>query len=84
MSRPHFKTFTLFIYIFFFISPATAQMSNAPHFVPDFVFAGSELNEWRMIGKAEWQAEDGVISGKADAGPGLVRTAANGLWRDLV
>lgn len=49
-----------------------AQTSDAPHFIPDYTYTGSELNDWQMIGEARWQAEDGVISGNAGSGPGLL------------
>lgn len=37
-------------------------------FVPDYTFAGSQLAGWHTVGKADWQAINGEIVGKAPVG----------------
>ena len=46
--------------------PIVAQQSPAPDFIPDFVFEGSSLDQWQTLGAAQWQADDGVISGSGN------------------
>jgi hypothetical protein len=40
-------------------------VAASKNFVPDVVFKGSSLNGWRPVGKAEWKAQDGEITGVA-------------------
>lgn len=52
--------------------PAVAQHSPASHFIPGYTFEGSQLGDWQAVGQADWQAENGVITGTADGGGGLL------------
>ena len=54
------------------VGSAAAQQSPAPDFIPDYTFQGSQLADWEPVGQADWQAADGVITGTADAGEGLL------------
>ena len=49
-----------------------AQQSPAPDFIPDFTFQGSQLNHWQPLGEAQWDARDGVVTGNAGSGSGLL------------
>ncbi len=49
-------------------SPALAQQSPAPDFIPDYLFAGSQLTAWNPLGAADWSARNGTITGVARAG----------------
>ncbi|MGH9370256.1 MAG: FG-GAP-like repeat-containing protein [Vicinamibacterales bacterium] len=42
------------------------------NFVPDVVFKGSSLTGWRVVGQADWRAENGEIVGTPKAGGWLV------------
>ena len=39
-------------------------------FVPEFVFRGSSLTGWHTLGHANWRADNGEITGKAESGEG--------------
>ncbi|HTS27003.1 MAG TPA: FG-GAP-like repeat-containing protein [Bryobacteraceae bacterium] len=41
-----------------------------PSFLPDTVFKGSALTGWHVLGPAEWQAQNGEITGTAKSGGG--------------
>ena len=41
------------------------RLSPAPEFIPDWIFEGSSLAEWKPLGGASWKAEDGVVTGTA-------------------
>ena len=43
--------------------PVTQDLSPAPEFVPDWIFAGSSLADWKPLGSATWKAEKGLVSG---------------------
>ena len=38
------------------------------NFVPDVVFSGSTLNNWKPIGQANWRAQNGEIIGSGSGG----------------
>lgn len=54
------------------VAPASAQQSPAPDFIADYTFAGSQLSSWEAVGQADWQASNGVITGSASSGGGLL------------
>ncbi len=41
-------------------------------FMPDYIFEGSNLDRWKIVGNAEWQANEGEITGTAKAGSGML------------
>src|SRR5690349_4307935 len=51
----------------------TLRAADPPNFKPDGTFKGSALTGWRVVGDAEWSAENGEIVGKAKPG-------GNGGW----
>ena len=44
--------------------------ADPPNFKADGAFKGSALTGWRVIGPADWRAEDGVLIGRAKGGSG--------------
>ena len=50
------------------------RAADPPDFKPDATFTGSALTGWRVIGQADWQAQNGelVARGRSDAGGWLV------------
>ena len=42
--------------------------ATGPSFIPDKKFTGSNLTGWHSLGQADWQAQDGVLIGKAAPG----------------
>jgi len=69
MIRSRLAAFTVALLV---AASASAQQSPAPDFIADYTFEGSQLSNWQTIGEAEWEAADGVITGNADAGGGLL------------
>ena len=53
---------------------SSLRAADPPDFKADAAFTGSSLANWRMVGQADWQAQNGEIVGKpkADAGGWLV------------
>ena len=49
------------------------RADDPPNFKPDGAFKGSALTGWRVVGDADWTAQNGEIIGKAKAG-------TNGGW----
>ena len=41
------------------------SFAQNPSFTPDKVFQGSSLANWRVVGPAKWQAQNGVITADA-------------------
>jgi hypothetical protein len=48
------------------LRPASANRN----FVPDWTFKGSSLGAWRMLGDADWRAENGQIVGNPRSAEG--------------
>ncbi|MDZ4698643.1 MAG: FG-GAP-like repeat-containing protein [Rhodothermales bacterium] len=51
-------------------TPALAQQSPAPDFIPDYLFEGSQLTAWQPLGTADWSAQNGTITGTARGSAG--------------
>src|SRR5450631_3015205 len=49
---------------------ATPMCAAGPSFHPDVMFSGSSLSGWRTLGQANWHAENGEITGKAESPSG--------------
>lgn len=47
---------------------ALSGYAAGPTFIPDSTFQGSALKGWQTLGKAEWKAQNGEISGSARQG----------------
>ena len=43
-------------------------LASGPSFKPDFRFVGSSIDSMRVVGKAQWTAANGVITGSASSG----------------
>jgi hypothetical protein len=52
--------------------PVLLAGGPSKNFVPDTVFKGSSLTGWRVVGDAEWRAENGEIVGTPKSGGWLV------------
>jgi hypothetical protein len=53
------------------VSGLLSAIFAATHdFIPDFAFRGSSLAGWHTLGHANWHAENGEITGKADTPEG--------------
>jgi hypothetical protein len=52
---------------------AAVRADDPPNFKPDGAFKGSALTGWRVVGDADWTAQNGEIIGKA-------RPGTNGGW----
>jgi 3-keto-disaccharide hydrolase/FG-GAP-like repeat len=50
------------------------QAADPPDFRPDAAFTGSSLTGWRVVGQADWQAQNGELVGrpKAETGGWLI------------
>ena len=61
------------------LAAATPEAVNAlkspagASFLADYIFSGSQLSGWHVLGQADWRAENGEIIGKAHPG-------SNGGW----
>lgn len=45
-------------------------LASGPSFKPDFRFTGSSIGAMRTVGKAQWTAANGIITGSASSGNG--------------
>ena len=47
---------------------------NSVTFVPDYIFSGSLLDEWKAINSGDWSANDGIITNRGQQGtrPGIL------------
>lgn len=52
------------VYCFAQSGPDTAENTFGQTFLPDYTFKGSGLDDWQVVGSAEWQAEEGVLTGR--------------------
>src|SRR5687767_12098368 len=46
------------------------RADDPPDFKPDARYTGSSFNGWKMLGQAEWKAQNGEIAGKPTAESG--------------
>ncbi|MEZ5284895.1 MAG: family 16 glycoside hydrolase [Vicinamibacterales bacterium] len=70
MQRPHIASLTLTLAILAAASSSPVAQGPAPGFVPDTVFAGSDLGNWTRVGDGTWTAESGEVTGRAGPGGG--------------
>src|SRR5690349_20116907 len=49
---------------------AGVRAADPPDFKADAAFTGSSLANWRMVGQADWSAQNGEIVGKPKAADG--------------